>query len=251
MNANWRTNSSILFLFLFIASCGWFRKAHKHKPEPLLTDYEKLIADSILLNQQLSFDWLSTKCKIKFSNKEDASSFTATIRSRKDSIIWISISPLLGIEVARALLTIDSVYILDRMNNKRRVYGYTYLRNYTSIPVDYFSMQQVLCGAPLYYEPSISRAIRQDTTLMLTSDNGKVRSSLYLNRNYSINKMIIESLKEQAIIEIMLQSYQKIADKPFANMRFIKLNDEMNTSMELEFSKTILNEAQKFPFPGK
>ena len=35
----------------------------------------------------------------------------------RDSAIWLSISPLLGIEAVRVLLTKDSVKALDRLNN--------------------------------------------------------------------------------------------------------------------------------------
>lgn len=251
MSADWRTNITLALLLLSVASCGWFRKAHKYEPQSLLSEYEKHRADSIIQVHQFDYEWLSAKCKIKLINKEGTSSFTATIRSRKDSIIWISISPLLGIEVGRLLLTTDSVYVLDRINNQRNVYGYSYLRRYTSIPVNFYTMQQVLCGTPLYYDSSISKAIRQDTTLMLTSDDGRVRSSLYLNRGYSINRMIIESIKEQAVMDMMLQSYQPVADRSFAHSRYISINDEMQTQLEMEFSKIIVNEAQKFPFPGK
>ncbi|HAR20844.1 MAG TPA: DUF4292 domain-containing protein, partial [Cytophagales bacterium] len=39
-----------------------------------------------------------------------------TIRIRKDSVIWISVNPALGIEVVRALITKDSIFVIDKIH---------------------------------------------------------------------------------------------------------------------------------------
>jgi hypothetical protein len=251
MIASLRINIILFAAILLICSCAWFRKASKHKPESPLSITDIKIADSLLLARQFDYQWLSAKCKIKFNTDEGSSAFIATVRSKKDSAIWISVSPLLGIEALRLFLTTDSIFVLDRLTNKRSAYGYDYLRRYTTVPLNYSTMQQLVAGTAIYYNPLSSSGIRQDTTLVLTSETNQVRTTLYLNSRYLLHQMFLESLLDKAKLDIQLQSYIDLNGKSFATRRMLSLHDELNTTLELEFSKMVLNEAQKFPFPIK
>ena len=57
------------------------------------------------------FNWMSAKVSGKFSDSNQNFSFKGNMKIRKDSLIWISISPGLGLELGRVLLDLDS-YIL-------------------------------------------------------------------------------------------------------------------------------------------
>jgi hypothetical protein len=79
-----------------------------------------------------SYEWMSAKMngELKTENAErkteNADStfrspfsvlrFTGSLRMRRDSTIWISASALMGIENVRALITQDSVFLINRMN---------------------------------------------------------------------------------------------------------------------------------------
>jgi hypothetical protein len=42
--------------------------------------------------------------------------FTGSLRMRRDSTVWLSVSALMGMESIRALITQDSVFMINRMN---------------------------------------------------------------------------------------------------------------------------------------
>jgi hypothetical protein len=60
---------------------------------------------------EFKFDWLGMKIDAETQNEGESLSFKATVRMRRDSAIWISLSPALGIEVFRVLITQDSVKV--------------------------------------------------------------------------------------------------------------------------------------------
>ena len=70
------------------------------------------------------FDYFSAKAKVKFDDGEKSVSATANFRIKKDSIIWLSITPGLGIDVARVLINTENVYVLDKIN--KQYYEYTF-----------------------------------------------------------------------------------------------------------------------------
>ena len=55
--------------------------------------------------EKFDFEYLQAKSKISFSSPDKSLSSSANIRMKKDSIIWISVSPIFGIEAARGFIS--------------------------------------------------------------------------------------------------------------------------------------------------
>ena len=55
-------------------------------------------------------------------NKEDNVEFKANVRINRDSAIWMSISPALGIEIARVLVLNDSLKLLSKIPDNKFAY---------------------------------------------------------------------------------------------------------------------------------
>ena len=90
---------SALLLLLLVSSC---------------TSKKKLVSP---MAHAASYEWMSAKMngELKTENTETTLSFTGSLRMRRDSTIWISASALMGIENLRALITRDSVVLINRM----------------------------------------------------------------------------------------------------------------------------------------
>jgi hypothetical protein len=79
------------------------------------------------------------------------------LRAKKDSIIWISISPLLGIEVARVMITPDSVMMLDRIHNKYQVNTFETINKLLQLKVNFEIVQALLYGNFFAYKKNENR----------------------------------------------------------------------------------------------
>ena len=82
-------------------------------------------AEQILLNVRGQQDLLASfraKASISVRTADNGGQFSAEMHARKDDSLYVSISPGLGIEAARALVTPDSFYFYDRIKN-RLIYG--------------------------------------------------------------------------------------------------------------------------------
>ena len=103
---------STIFVFLLFVGCRstktnqiLYTKAPK--AEKLIETVERA---------HFKFDWMSAKISGKFNDSNQSFSFKGSMKIRKDSLIWISISPGLGIELGRLLLDLDSVHFLYEEN---------------------------------------------------------------------------------------------------------------------------------------
>lgn len=63
-----------------------------------------------------SFEWLTAKLDIQAEvNGQTFNDLSGQLRMRKDSIVWMSVTATMGVEVLRAKISNDSVWVLNRM----------------------------------------------------------------------------------------------------------------------------------------
>ena len=66
--------------------------------------------------QPKTFEWLTAKLDIQAEvNGQSFNDLSGQLRMRKDSIVWMSVTATMGVEVLRAKISNDSVWILNRM----------------------------------------------------------------------------------------------------------------------------------------
>ncbi|GAA4350641.1 hypothetical protein GCM10023185_08590 [Hymenobacter saemangeumensis] len=106
-----------------------------------------------------AFLYLNAKGKALIEQKGDKQNANLALRVRRDSIIWISAS-LVGVEGVRAVLTRDSVRVLNRLEREYFTGGYDYLSKLLNVPVTFDDMQALLLGdylaAPSGTTPTVS-----------------------------------------------------------------------------------------------
>lgn len=74
----------------------------------------------------------------------------AGFRMKRDSILWLSISPGMGITAARVLITRDSVKMVNYIEKYYSVYSISYLQQMLGAPVSLRELQNLMLGLPLF-----------------------------------------------------------------------------------------------------
>lgn len=132
----------LTIIFFSFWSCSPARKAIR---EPLKEQGAAYLFDKLQTSKP-RFQTLSARASLAIlSNKSDFT-MKAQFRIVKDSAIWISLSPLLGIEAVRILLTPDSVKFMDRINNTYFVGKYSFFSEFYQIDFDYDILESILLG---------------------------------------------------------------------------------------------------------
>ena len=105
----------------FFCSCKTTKNIESPKIKEVRKLEEKKAGDlqNLILENTFKTKTLSARVSVSTDIKGNKTNFTINIRMKSDSIIWISISPLLGIEVARVVATQDSIKFLDRLKLSR------------------------------------------------------------------------------------------------------------------------------------
>lgn len=132
---------------------------------------ERLL-ELVLANQQQNdtIRYYSARASVELAMPDGKKSFKAQIRSVRDSAAWVTVIPALGIEVARLLLTTDSLKLVDRLSD-------TFFMGDTAAAKAQFGMQpslallqQALLGNAIGLDANVKyRSDREDGHYVLTS----------------------------------------------------------------------------------
>ena len=117
------------------------------------------VAEPAVHATNTAFLFLNAKGKAQINMKGNKQGANLALRLRRDSIIWVSAS-LVGIEGVRAVLTRDSVRVLNRLEKTYFSGGYDYLSKLLNVPVSFVQMQALLLGdyvpAPAGTTPTVA-----------------------------------------------------------------------------------------------
>ncbi|GAA4410838.1 hypothetical protein GCM10023187_35930 [Nibrella viscosa] len=129
---------------------------------------------------EIDFTYLTARSKVSFKNKEqDINNANVNLRVKKDSIIWFSVSGL-GIEVARGLVTRDTITIQDKVHREYVKYDFPTLSKQFNFNLDFDLLQALIVGnLPLPKKPAQKIKNERDY-LLLRQSEGKVMVENYI-----------------------------------------------------------------------
>lgn len=209
----------------------------------------------------VDFNYLTTSSKIKFDNGDKNFGATANIRVKKDSIIWVSITPGFGIEVARALITQDSVKYMNRLDKEYDQYSFEELSRMFNFEMSFDLLQAVLLGnIPLGVRPEdkISRkgnffiVTQEDDSLLIENFVGT--QSGKLERVAIVEQERKSNSKQQNTLNLNYADFQHIGAQriPFksdVSLDYQRSGQKKRTEVNIQHKKASFeDEALRFPF---
>ncbi|MBW6491459.1 MAG: DUF4292 domain-containing protein [Lentimicrobium sp.] len=254
----------LLILFLttmVLASCSSSKRAIRSPLKEYGADF--LIEN--LKKNELKYEYFSTRFSAVFSQNKGQTSFSGQIRIHKDSLIWISISPALGIEMVRVLISNDSVFYMNRLDNTYFKSNFDYINSVINSALDYDMLQSFMTGNDFsFYEVSSFKAgIDNQEYKLITTDRRKLRKYVRNNQEISIPLQNIwldpETFKiTRVLIKELVQNGRKLEGRyryasgdgqlvP-ANIRFELETLDNKNSIEVEYSKVSISDMLQFPF---
>jgi hypothetical protein len=148
MKGRWHIVILLLSIVVVMPSCSSKKRLEAGKPL-------KKRAPGFLINKNakeaFTYDWLGMKISADFTSEGQSESFKVNVKGKKDSVLWISISPALGIEVIRMIITPDSVKYVSKVPNNKHYYTGTYndVAQLMGLDIEFSQMMELLVGNPV------------------------------------------------------------------------------------------------------
>lgn len=252
----------LLFAGISFSACKSTRKVIKEPIKEEGADY--LFAK--LKENELKFEWFQAKFSLDFVLDKKKNSFRGNIRLRKDSAIWVSFSPALGIEMARLLITTDSIKFINRLNKTYFVGDYQFVNEFLGTNVDFDVLQSILLGNDLtYYEDGKFRVSYDSKEYhLVTAGRSKLKKyvrtqedaerayiqNIYLSpETFKITKMKIKELtKESKKLDAFYTDFKNLEGQLIPHHLLFNITADKLLEVDVFYSKITLNSPQKFPF---
>ncbi|MBS1763922.1 MAG: DUF4292 domain-containing protein [Bacteroidetes bacterium] len=253
---------------LFFFACKTTRKAEKPIVIKSTRNLEEKGADILLKNIHDSAfygRWISAKASVNANIDNDKNSFNINLRMCRDSAIWVSVSPLLGIEAIRVLLTPDTVRFLDRLNHEYKISGYKLINDLlNSGNLDFEIIQSILIGNLFAYKKNKFNSVylEEQSYILSTLSKRKLKRSLeekdpskpviqdfYVDGNtFRIIKLAIDDERIQKSLNTEYSDFQETSEGFFPFRSVTTLRAEKNIKVEIDYTKVTVGEVLEFPF---
>lgn len=245
----WNKLILVLAVVVFVLGCKSKKEIAKAvKPEK--TESSKNEVLMAVRENQLDFTTLSMKAKADLSIDNRKHDVSMNIRMKKDEVIWVSVTVIAGIEVARAMITPDSIKILNRMESTYVKKPFSYLYQYANEQLSFRTLQTLLVGNsdPAFISDNTDVSIQKDNQVLSGMIDG-LAYSLALNEN---NKIVQTSLKDHDARQQLTAEYGSfytVGGQTVPYTITIKsAAGDNRVNISLNYSQVTVDEQLDFPF---
>ena len=159
----------VLGLMLFVSGCRAVKPVSGRARDLSPRSTNELL-DVLKAQNAAGVLYYSAKADVSMKTDAEKRSFKAHIRVVRDSAAWLSITPALGIEVARALLTPDSLKLIDKLHDTYWVGDTGQAHTKFGMQPSLKLLQDALLGLPIELDPEDKyRSDREDGMYTLSS----------------------------------------------------------------------------------
>ena len=134
-----------ILALLLLTGCTNMRRLEKGKPIRS-ESASGILRKHLATNAQP--DWAAMRMQVEAQINGSSNTFKVNARMRRDSAIWLSITPALGVEAARIVLTMDSVRFLSKVPGNRFGYlgDYAAFDSILGTQLDFNMVQRIIMG---------------------------------------------------------------------------------------------------------
>ncbi len=188
--------------------------------------------------------------RFRASNGDSRVSTTIQLRMHKDSVIWASFEKL-GFEVARLMITKDSVFTLNRINREFSKRSFRSFVDEYRVPLAFTDLQSALTGRLVYLVPVQLRSSRVDGyDVLKVSDGdgvqGQYRITTTLPR-YLSHSILTDALGRE--VHMRYDKWNASGDHLLPHECLLVISDsESFTEVSMSFSEITVDQPFHTPF---
>ena len=220
-----------------------------------------------LKQSEIHFSALSAKFSAEYTVDKKKTSLSGQIRIKHDSLIWISISPLLGIEMARMELTSDSVKYINRIGSTYFLRDFAYINELLNNTLDFDMVQAFLLGNDfsLYENGKFRASIDNGSYKLITAERRKLKKYMRKNEevasiplqliwldpsNFKITQVLVKEIEnDNRKFEANYAEFQQIGGQLFpTQISFDIETDTKKVNIKMSYSKIVIDQQQSYPF---
>ncbi len=254
----------VMVLTGFLDSCKSTKKiqaaiSKKDSTSVLITNQSALDSLAMINNlvaeihsRHMDFKTFSAKIKVEYEDNKSKQSITAYVRMIKDSTIWVlGIATVFNIEAFRALITKDSVFVIDKINKEVLFRSIDYLQEVSEIPFDFKTLQDLLVGNPIFFNDSIVSYKETESKILLATIGEKFKHLLTLTkpgRELTHSKLDDLNISRNRTADITYGEFENKNNINFSTYREITVSEKNKLDIQMNYKQYEFNKDLQINF---
>jgi len=261
-----RINRALFFALSLVVLLSTSCKSTRTTLKKPLKEYGFNYLYSKMLENHVSFDYLSGKFNIDYIEGRKSTELRGQLRIKDDSLTWLSFSPALGIEAARILLSNDTVKFINRLNKTFFIGEYKVLDSLLNTTIDYSILQSMIVGNDITqydvnkYKSTIDGGlyritIQERRKIKKEIKSGELESKVLVQNvwldpeNFRIKRINLKELGDDTKkLDVTYDDYKDVNGHLFPTQIIINIVSQKSITINVDMLRLELNEPLSFPF---
>ena len=230
-----KTALLVLGFLLLTAACRITKSAGGHTAMLAPEEVLQRVHDA-----RFQYSTLLAKARIEYETAENKQSFKGSIRVVRDSAVWMSIAPAFGVELARVLITRDSIRFLDRVHKQYAIY---------KAPLDFALVESLISGNPAFGAMNVE-SMTMDSSfyyMELSSEEFLIQMRIR-GGSFLIDALNVRQKEPPRLLTVDYLDYSPVDSQYFSKRRKIRLEAESTINLWLEFSNVKVDQKVNIVF---
>lgn len=219
---------------------------------PVVIDNSKVNTIAAIKSRQLNFNTFSGKADAELNIDNDNKNVSMNIRIAKGKQIWVSVSIniLASIEVGRALITPDSIKLMNRVEGVYMKKPFSYINQYAGKQVNYTTIESLLTGNAVPELLSMDADLQNaDNNITLSGNLQQLLYKMIFNPDMKVSQLNLSNSAQQQSLQVTNSNFVLVDGRTLPSQ--ININSglkEKKISVKLEYSKVELDRVLEYPF---
>lgn len=210
-------------------------------------------ARSVIREQEPQYRWLNAKVKLSVESPARSMSGQGHLKIRKDSLLWLSISPALGIEVMRIQISRDSFQVLNRIKNSYRHFPFrrvNQMLNLVQRSFEFDNMINIFTGQPVFLPDDNYEMTRADSSgVTMAYENNVFKEKLVLfPALLKTNHFSLEKPATNQSLQLDYPAYQTVGKYKLPHVIKIRTKSPKPMSLKIRLKDVSFEEQDQVPF---
>lgn len=231
---------------LFVSGCASNKTTANKKLHALSAN--RLIKE--VEDNNFAFDKFQTKFSAKVETEDANLSLKGQLRMKNDSIVWLSVALPVGLEVVRAMITRDSVFVINRTE---KTYIKESIKNFKQLPspiADLKFIQAILVGNDITLnngEKYHSEIVDELYKLQTIKEINKIL--LVQPENFRIKKCDLQEISgNERKIELKYDDFENHEGGVLPTDIDLTISEKPKFNISISYSSILLNAKQDYRF---